>query len=271
MVTGALARALPPELSAKRAADLWLAALVGLLLASLRATLAPHARASEVAAVLLMLVSPFALVHLRSGYVDLTVGVLAALASTCAIRVLHTPSTSRWLAWAVVATVLCQTKPEGVLLLVAGSITAVAMAGRTTAGGGPLLWLAAVPVANVAGWWLLTRVLFGAGMPPVARAVGEVVWSRLPVFGYEVARHLLDVDTWGVTWGLLLGMALGGWRGWWVLHAGLVLAALAAAHVTGPPQMMDYLTQGAVMNRLLLQVLVGSLPFLLPLARPASR
>ena len=267
MIAGLLARPLPPEVSTKRAADLLLGALLVLLLWRLRQALGTGATVADVLPALLVFACPFVVVHLRIGYVDIVVGVLGALAAVCAVSALRAPTMARWCAWVVVGSLLCQTKQDGAVLLAAGSITATWLA----AWRGIWSWKAVavqllVPMVNVGGWWLLTRWLFGPDMPPATRFAVGVDLAHAQGFAYETARHLLDVDTWGWTWGVLLGMAVVRHNPWWVMHVAMALGIYATAHIVGPAQMLDYLAQGTVMNRLLLQVLVASLPFALPLA-----
>ena len=271
MIVGALARALPAGVSAKRAADAWLGVLLLLLLWSLHGVVAPEARLVDMLPSLLIFACPFTVVHLRSGYADLFVGVLAATASVCAIRAVEAPTIGRWLAWVAVASVLCQTKTDGVILLMASSAAALAMAARRR------LWswrVAAlhtlVPLVNVGGWWLLMRQLYGPAFPPLTRAVSGFELAQGSRFLYEAARHLLDVDTWGWTWGLLLGVAVARRNVLWACQVGVAIGLYTAAHVIGAAQMTHVLSLGIIMNRLLLQVLVGSIPFAWPLAHSAG-
>ena len=79
MVVGALARLLPEKVSALRASGAWLALLVAVLLVQIGRRLDDTDGALAVLPLALVLLSPFTIVHARSGYADLSVGLLGAL------------------------------------------------------------------------------------------------------------------------------------------------------------------------------------------------
>jgi hypothetical protein len=271
IVVGTIARWLPPTVSAKRAADLWLGALLLFLLWQLHATVDPEAGLLDLLPTLLIFACPFVVVHLRSGYADLFVGVLAAIVSALALRLTEAPTRGRWLAWAVAASLLCQVKVDGVVLLVASSTTVMMLAAlRRRWSWRVAAAHALMPILNVAGWWWLLRHLFGPGMPASTRALGAPSLAHGARFAYEAARHLLDVDTWGWTWGLLVGLAIARSNLRWGCSVAVAMGLYGAAHLIGPTQMTDFLVVGTVMNRLLLQVLVASIPFAWPVADRVS-
>ncbi len=283
MVVGALARLLPEEVSAIRASGVWLAMLAVLLLVQIARRLPADAGAAVVVPTALVLLSPFAIVHWRSGYPDIAVGLLGALLVLAMDAAIERPRAWRLLWMAVVATLLLQTKQDGAVICLAAGAAVLVARGSSDARGNHRLarWLtlglwAIVSVINVAGWAWLLRELLGPNMPPAPRTFAGVAFPVAPAFAFHVVRHALDVSSWGIVWPLLVAVAI--WRrDWrWPVFAATVLVVYGVIHMAAPPQMMVFVRDGMVMNRLLLQLTVASVPLTLALGstrpeRPASR
>ncbi len=261
VLTGALARVLlPPEASAVRAANLWLGVVLLVLLWRLSRQIR-HSPAANPWVVPLVFLTPLVVVHLRVGYLDLLVGALGALSTITAADAMRASTPGRWAQWVAVATLICQTKQDGAVILVSSIVLAMAAVRPWRGQARAWCWLpAAVLILNLGGWWLLMRAMFGAGMPPAHRSVTGIDAGRLAPFVQAVARHALDPDSWGVTWPVLAGVALARRDPWWPSFVVLALGIYAVLHLTGPAEMMQYLATGTVMNRLLIQVLIASLP-----------
>jgi hypothetical protein len=115
------------------------------------------------------------------------------------------------------------------------------------------------------------RSLFGPDMPAGVRNVAGLQFTHGALFFRELVRHGLDVASWGIAWPVLAGIAMVKRRVWWAVNVCLLVVAQAMVHVVGPSSMLDYVVQGTLMNRLLLQTLVASLPFALPFEAPDRR
>lgn len=261
MITGAIARiALPVDVSARRAADLWL----GFVLLTLLWRVSRKTRRSPTASpwiAPMVFLTPLVVVHLRVGYVDVLVGALGALSTLAVVDALRNPTPGRWAQWAAVATLICQTKQDGAVILTASIIVSMAIVRPWSRRSRVWAWLPlAVMILNVGGWWMLMRALFGDDMPPAYRTFTGVEVTRIVPFAHAAVQHALDPDSWAVTWPVLAGAAIARRDLWWPTFVLLSLGIYAALHVVGPPEMMQYLATGTVMNRLLIQVLVASLP-----------
>jgi hypothetical protein len=271
IVVGALARLLPEDVSAIRASGVWLTMLAVLLLVQMALRLPGDAGAGAVLPMALVLLSPFAIVHWRSGYVDIVVGLLGALLVVAMDAAVERPRAGRLLWMAVVATLLLQTKQDGAVICLAAGVAVLASGSSAATGNHRLarwrtlgLW-AIVFVINVAGWAWLLRELLGPDMPPAPRTFAGVAFGVAPAFAFHVVRHALDVYSWGLVWPLLVVVAI--WRrDWrWPIFAATVLVVYGVIHMAAPPQMMVFVRDGMVMNRLLLQMAVASVPLTLTL------
>ena len=262
MVVGALARLLPPNVSALRASGAWLALLVAVLLVQIGRRLDDTDGALAVLPLALVLLSPFTIVHARSGYADLSVGLLGALL-VLAMDTAFDRATMTRLVWMVlVSTVLLQTKQDGLVICTAVAVSAAVVRHHRTS----TFWRVTileffVIIANAAGWWVLVHWLYGPQIPPTFRALVGFDLRVSMTFGYQVARHALDIDTWGVLWPTLVVWAY--WRRdrRWLVFVGAALAGYGLTHVMGPGRLLQFLRDGAVMNRLLLQIAVTAVPF----------
>lgn len=270
MIVGALARPFPVSLPVARVAALWNAALlIGVLIGVWR-----RLRGDNTTDVLLaagVLACPFVFVHLRSGYVDLSVGATAALLAL-AIHDLLSGERFRfaWLRLVIVATLLVQLKLEGPIhamsALVALNLAtrAVPLRRRLIVGGA----LIAVVAVNLAAWQLTLRMF-----PIAAARPALFVWegfhpALVGGYTYHLLRHAIDYTTWGVVWPLAIGVAVAA-RRWAVLVSmTITLGVLSLAFAGGPPLMMVWAAQGIQLNRLLLQALVAAIPMISGVSAP---
>jgi hypothetical protein len=165
---------------------------------------------------------------------------------------------------ALVSTLLLQTKQDGMVLCVAVALTSALMATRR----GQMFWRIVgletiVIVINLGGWALLLLWLYGPDMAARGRHIVGFNIRAAVTFPHQIARHALDVDSWGILWPSLIALAI--WRrdARWPAFIVIALGGYGLAHMLGPPYMLAALGEGHVMNRLLLQILVASIPFTL--------
>ena len=94
---------------------------------------------------------------------------------------------------------------------------------------------AIVIVINLAGWAMLLQWLYGPDMPASFRPIVGFDMSVAPRFLYEIARHPLDVDSWGILWPALIALAI--WRrdARWPAFIVMALGGYELAHMLGPP------------------------------------
>jgi len=263
-IVGGLAKLLPAGTSAMRASAVWLAILVAVLLIHVGRRLPQDADVKSAIPLALVLLSPFALVHMRSGYADLPVGLLSAVL-VLAMSAAFEQSTMMRLGWmTLVSTLLVQTKQDGMILCVAVALTSALLATRRDQKFWRVVGLEAIVIViNLAGWAMLLQRLYGPDMPTRLRRIVGFDISAAPTFVYEIVRHALDVDSWGILWPALIALAI--WRrdARWPAFIVIALGGYGLAHMLGPPYMLQDLREGYVMNRLLLQIAVASIPFTL--------
>jgi hypothetical protein len=268
MIVGGLAKLLPAGMSAMRASALWLAILVAVLLIHVGRRLPHDAGVMSVIPLALVLLSPFALVHMRSGYADLAVGLLSAVLALAMSAAFEQPRMMR-LGWmALVSTLLLQTKQDGMVLCVAVALTSALMVTRRGQMFRRVVGLEAIVIViNLAGWALLLQRLYGPDMATGERHIVGFNIRAAATFLYEIARHALDVDSWGILWPALIALAI--WRrdARWPAFIVIAVGGYGLAHMLGPPQLLQPLRDGHVMNRLLLQIVVASIPFTLDATR----
>jgi hypothetical protein len=193
--------------------------------------------------------APLVLVHLRSTYVDLPLGLLGA--TLLLVLACDNPSTA---AAASLATVLVGLKDEGAAHLAAALVGAAVMHGRVRAL--PRAFAFAAGAGAVAlGTWQLT--LSGHG---VARDHGGFA----PVFSWLLTltqlgfAHATELASWGVFWPAVVVTALAGLRAPRTrgLAAALVVNTLfvVAMLVAGPPRVRAFAENGTLLNRVLVQL-----------------
>jgi hypothetical protein len=190
---------------------------------------------------------PFVLVHVRSAYVDLPVGLLG-------LAVLGFLVTERLPLACAAAVVLAASKDEGFAHVVAATVGALVVHRRR---GAVLQWVSPLLLAAVAvvTWrWLLHR----HGVEVRDHALSAPEWAWVPTFGALLLRHAFDGWTWGVFWAAVVGVLTtragraeaSGLR--WALGVNLVV--MAAALVLGPERVRVFAENGTLVNRLLLQL-----------------
>jgi hypothetical protein len=208
-------------------------------------------------------VTPLVMVHLRSAYVDLPVGLLAA---TCALRLarcLTRPGerTADLALAALAAIALGGLKDEGIAHVAAIAVAAVAV---SAAGRGlhsrPALWTLAAAALPFAAWRVVLALHHvdnpdHALQAPDVHAVGPLAAMAL--------SHLADVRSWGALWPLALagaGVVLARFKTFLVptqvvtLAFLLEAAALAAALAFGSPRVRTFAFEGTLLSRLLIQL-----------------
>lgn len=191
--------------------------------------------------------APLVIVHLRSSYVDLPVGLLGAAVFGFLV-------TERVPLACAAAVVLAGAKDEGLAHVFAATAGAIAVHGLRSR---VLQWAspALLGVISVVTWrWLLHSR--GVQVHDHALHAPLVEWTG--TFVRLLARHAFDVWSWGLSWCVVLAMLtlrpsrveVRGLR--WAL--GVNLALMAGALVSGPERVRVFAESGTLMNRLLVQV-----------------
>jgi hypothetical protein len=193
---------------------------------------------------LTVLLTPLPWVHLRSAYVDLPVGLLAA----ALLGTLLQEGRPSHIGWAA-AVMLVAFKDEGLAHVVTATLAAV-VAGRRRWVWGPLV----LAGAWVVGW----RVrLWTAGAANVDHALGWPVWREVVPVGVGLAQHATEMATWGVFWALAFG-ALVRLRGPYAgaLRTALLLGLswMVMGLLVGTERMRAFAANGTLLNRLLIQL-----------------
>jgi hypothetical protein len=215
------------------------------------------------AAAFLFATTPLLVVHLRSSYVDLSVGLLAS-----SIALMNTNTSSRFsvAARVVPALLLVGAKDEGIAHLAAISCTAIvfslaAQRKRSALEAGAVLMLGAVPFV---AW----RVLLARhGIRDTHHVLGACAFDDAHALTQAFASSPFDLETWGVLWALSSGAALV------ALFARdrklaptrmLVIALLAqtafllAGILCGPERVREFAFGGSVLHRVLVQLAPGA-------------
>lgn len=220
----------------------------------------PAARRVRIATVaFVLLTSPLVLVHLRSSYVDLPLGLLVA---TLAV-LLPRPRTG--LACAVVAMSAAALKDEGmvhVAVIAAGGVAwAITLRGPRARELATRAVVAGLAAAAVMGAWRVRLLL--AGVATIDHAMSLPDWQRArPLLGL-ILEHVTDVRSWGGLWVLGVGAALAAlvrpqtaprdavWFASVLVADGVVMfVALLAT----PERVMEFASGGSLLNRLGMQL-----------------
>jgi hypothetical protein len=220
--------------------------------------LSPPARAKRLATVaLLLLASPLVLVHLRSAYVDLPLRLLVG-AFAVLLRRRHSG-----VACGVIAVAAAALKDEGMVHIAAMTLVGAsfglardrdgALVRRSIACG---LSAAAVTAA----WHLRLQM---SGVANVDHALSLPDWHRLRPLAGSTVEHLLEFRSWGALGVLGVGGTLAAvikprsvprdavWFAMLLLADALVLfVALLAT----PGRVMEFATEGTLLNRLAMQL-----------------
>lgn len=272
MIVGALARLFPTTFPIARVAALWNSALLVALLIGIRRRLR-HEEVKGVLFAVAVLACPFLFVHLRAGYVDLSVGAVAGLLVLALQDVLAaSPSRSAWLRAVALVCVIVQLKLEGPIHAVSALLAVNLLSSEV--GARRRFQVAAVVIAVVAVnllAWQQTLQLFPAASERPALFVWNALHPGLLVdYAFQLLRHAIDFTTWGVVWAVVIGTALVSRR--WAALASLLftLGILGLAFAAGPPAMMVWAAQGIQLNRLLLQALLAALPLAAGIRPPVA-
>ena len=220
--------------------------------------LEPRARTARLATVAFVLLAcPLVLVHLRSAYVDLPLGLLVG-----AFAVLL-PRPGAGFACAVLAVAAAALKDEGMVHVAAITVTGVgyglvrvrdvALVRRSIASG--------LSAAAVMAAWHLRLSL--SGIPNTDHALSIPEWQRLHALSSAALGHALEFKSWGALGALGVGgivavairPPLAPHDSFW--FAALLLAdslVLFAARLATPALVMEFATEGTLLNRLAMQL-----------------
>jgi hypothetical protein len=217
-------------------------------------------------AVVVVVAAPLALVHLRSVYVDLPVGLLGlALLG----RLLDGRA---GLGSIAIAVCVAGFKDEGVTHVLAATVAAILASKPQDVPWtpwwrrlGPLL----AALAVVATWRVL---LSTSGVEVRDHALNAPAWGWLSSFFRLLVLHASDVFSWGVTWAVVVAVvarrvtdrqsrALR-----WLLVGNFLL--LTTALLLGPERVRVFAENGTLLNRLLLQSWPAAAALILTAARP---
>ncbi len=206
-----------------------------------------------------LLTSPLVLVHLRSSYVDLPLGLLVA---TLAVIL---PRTGTGVACAVVAMSAAALKDEGLVhvaaLAASGLAWAITQRDSRARGLATRAVVAGLAAAAVTVAWRLR--LLRAGVASADHALSLPDWHRAPALFALVVEHLTDVRSWGGLWVLGLGAALAALVRPRTTPVGAVwFAALLVADgsvmfvalLATPERVMEFASGGTLLNRIGMQL-----------------
>lgn len=208
---------------------------------------------------LLLLCAPLVVVHLRSAYVDLPLGLMAA---ALAMLVTHRKT---GFACAVLAMAIAVTKDEGLVHVVVIGLAAlvrsraekgeerVALRGRAlaTLGGG---------LATAGAWHLRLHL---AHVVNTDHALSIPTFGRILPLGEFVVEHVSDFRSWGALWVLALGAAVAIAAKprsapksalWFASLFFAVAFVMFGGLLSIPGQVMEFAAGGSLLNRLGVQL-----------------
>jgi hypothetical protein len=227
------------------------------------------ARARESGAVLAvgvstvaLLVTPMALVHIRSAYLDLTVGLLAASIALALAPSRETTERATPIAPAIVlAIVLAGMKDEG-MAHVLGIVFAAAICtlpDRARGAWRPALVLGAAAIPFATWRWLLAH----GGITEVEHHLGTCAFASTPPLAVALVRHGLRIETWGALWPIAFGAGCAAFANRETRRGPAAALALTAASqlvlvfagiTCGPESTREFAFDGSLLNRALLQI-----------------
>jgi hypothetical protein len=218
----------------------------------------PSARARRLAAVtLVLLASPLVLVHLRSSYVDLPLGLLVA--SLAALL----PRQGTGVACAIIGVAAASLKDEGMVHVAAISLAGALYGlrcGRDAALVRRALSCGVAAAAVTAGWHLR---LSSSGITNADHALSLPDWQRVLPLARASLAHMLELRSWGALWMVGVGAAVAGWLTprsvprdvmWFALLLTLDASALFIALLATPGRVMEFVMGGTLLNRLGMQL-----------------
>ncbi len=197
--------------------------------------------------------APLLLVHLRSTYVDLPVGLLGAALLGHLLTALESQPATLAPAALALAVVLPGLKDEGLVHALAATAAAAWVGGRRA--GAWRTWApGALALCAAATWRLLSRT---HGVEDTDHALGAPYWAWTPQLFSLLLLHATELSSWGVFWPVALGVltlapATPELR---ALRTMLGLCALgfAVALLFGPERVRVFAENGTLLNRLLIQ------------------
>lgn len=212
--------------------------------------------------VVLAIATPLALVHFRSTYVDLPVGLLGAALLGHFVH-------GRFGLWPIsLAVTLAGFKDEGFTHVMAATVGAMVLTSPVARWRrlGPLVAAACVVVL-----WRLKLSTAGVVASDHALNAPAFAWGR--TFLKLLALHATDVVTWGLTWAVVLAVVVTRPRDDQAKAVRVMLACnlvlLAGALLVGPERVRVFAENGTLLNRALLQSWPLAVLVLLT-ARPAK-
>lgn len=215
---------------------------------------------------------PLVLVHLRSSYVDLELGMLAATL----LLLLEARETR---AAAVVAVALVAMKDEGIAHLLAVSSVAVVFAGARARWREALhcVLVAAIGYAAFAGW---RGRLVSSGVVDADHLLGAPSLARVSEVFHLALVAMSDAVEWGGLWAAVVGMVVAaivrpstmdGRTRARCLVLGVQAALLFGAILCSPERVMDFVHAGTLLPRLFVQLAPSAMLVLASsVARPES-
>ncbi|MBL8910936.1 MAG: hypothetical protein JNM17_09565 [Archangium sp.] len=202
-------------------------------------------------AIVVLISAPLGLVHLKSIYVDLPVGLLGlALLG----RLLDARA---GLGSIAIAVCLAGFKDEGVTQVLAATLAAVLASRREDVPFTPW-WRRIGPLVAAVAVVLTWRTLLNTkGVTVSDHALNSPAWGWLSTFAKLLVLHASDVFSWGVTWAVVLAVVARRMTDRhsralrWLLVGNFLL--LTAALLSGPERVRVFAENGTLLNRLLLQ------------------
>jgi hypothetical protein len=218
----------------------------------------PRCRARRLATVaLVLLASPLVLVHLRSAYVDLPLGLLVG-----AFAILL-PRPGAGVACAVLAVAAAALKDEGMIHVAAITLVGVfhgltgrrheALVRRSIACG-------SCAAAVMAAWHLRLHI---SGITNVDHALSLPHWNRLRPLAGAALDRLLEFRSWGALGVLGIGGVVAVTirprsaprdAAWFALLLLVDAVALFVGLLASPDRVMEFITGGTLLNRLAMQL-----------------
>jgi hypothetical protein len=212
--------------------------------------------------------TPLVAVHLRTAYVDLPVGLLAATVAVGLVRTLEEPELVPLLGALTAAAWVVGAKDEGMahVALLSGLLGAVALRRRDWRALGRCLLVLAAGGLPFVTWRLL---IAAAHVVDSDHALGAPVLSALGPLLVEYLRNMADLRSWGILWPVTIAfVAVAAWRrqraaggprpleGLDLLGLCLVADLLLglAGLLCGPERVRIFATNGTLVNRMLVQL-----------------
>ncbi len=214
---------------------------------------------------LLLVAAPLVLVHLRSTYVDLPIGLLGLALLGQLLQGSDRPAPAAL----ALAVTLAGFKDEGLAHVLAATAAAWFLSPRLQS------WRLAVPalvaLLTFATWRVLVRL---SGVALFDHALGLPQWDWAPRFLQLLVLHASDLPSWGVFWAVVLGVLFtrpgsSSARALRFMFA-FNLCFTAAALLSGPERVRVFAENGTLINRLLVQLWPGALVLVFSTLRPTT-